>query len=73
MLALCWGLADGGWVRAPVAALLAIGSLAVALEGAIPSNAYFIASSAVLLVAGIVVARELLRVPDDWLGRSLAS
>jgi hypothetical protein len=67
MLALCWGLADGGWVRAPAAALLAIGSLAVALEGAIPSNAYFIASSALLLVAGVVVARELLRVPDEWL------
>jgi hypothetical protein len=67
MLALCWGLADGGWVSVPAAALLAVGSLAVALEGVIPSNAYFIVSSALLLVAGVLVARELLRVPDAWL------
>lgn len=67
MLALCWGLARGGAVSPPAATLLAAGSLAVALEGAIPSNAYFIASAALWLLAGIVVARELLRVPDGRL------
>ena len=67
MLALCWGLADGGWARVPAVALLAVGSLAVSLEGVIASNAYFIVSSALFLAGGAAVARELLRVPDDWL------
>jgi hypothetical protein len=67
MLALCWGLADGGWARVPAVALLALGSLAVALEGVIASNAYFIASSVLFLVGGAAVARELLRIPEDWL------
>jgi hypothetical protein len=67
MLALCGGLADGGWARVPAVALLAVGSLAVSLEGVIASNAYFIVSSALFLVGGAAVARELLRVPDDWL------
>jgi hypothetical protein len=39
------GLADGGWARVPAVALLAVGSLAVAFEGVIASNAYFIVSS----------------------------
>jgi len=67
MLALCWGLARGGAVSPAAATLLAAGSLAVALEGAIPSNAYFIASAALWLLAGIVVARELMRLPDGRL------
>jgi hypothetical protein len=67
MLALSWGLADGGWTSLPAAGLLAVGSFAVVLEGAIASNTYFIVSSALFLVGGIAVARELLRVPDDWL------
>jgi hypothetical protein len=67
MLALSWGLARGGWASARAAALLALGSLAVAIEGVIASNAYFIASSALLLVGGLAVARELLRVADGRL------
>ena len=64
MLALCWGLARGGWVRASAAALLALGALAVAIEGLVASNAYFIASSALFLVGGVAVARELFRLAD---------
>jgi hypothetical protein len=67
MLALSWGLARGGWVGAPAAALLALGALAVAIEGLVASNAYFIASSALFLVGGVAVARELLRVADGRL------
>jgi len=67
MLALCWGLADGGWARVPAVALLAAGSIAVALEGAIANNTYFIISSALFLVGGAAVARELLRVSNEWL------
>ncbi len=61
MLALAWGLARSKLVGVPAAALLAAGALAVAIEGAIPSNAYFIASSALFLVAGIAVAVQLRR------------
>ena len=67
MLALSWGLVHGRWVSPAAAALLALGALAVAIEGAIPSNAYFIASSALLLAGGAAVARELWRLPDGRL------
>ena len=54
-------------MSAPAAALLAVGSLAVAIEGLVPSNAYFIASSALFLLGSAGVARELLRVADGRL------
>jgi hypothetical protein len=63
MFALAWGLARGGFLSTPAAALLGVAALAVAVEGMIPDNAYFIASSALFLVAGTVAARELSRVP----------
>jgi hypothetical protein len=67
MLALASGLARGGWVSTAAAALLGIGALAVAVEGTIPSNAYFIVSSALFWVGGIAVARELAKLPDGHL------
>ena len=67
LLALAWGLAGGGWVSAPAAVLFALGAFAVAIEGLVPSNAYFIASSALFLLGSAGVARELLRVADGRL------
>lgn len=64
MLALAWGLARDRWAKPAPAALFGLGALAVAFEGAIPSNAYFIASSALFLVGSAAVARDLLRTPD---------
>ena len=65
MLGLCWGLARSGRIGAPAAALLGVGAVAVAVEGMIPDNAYFIASSGLFLLGGIAVARELSRQLDD--------
>ena len=64
MLALATGLARGGWVGKPAAVLLGLGALAVAIEGTIPDNAYFIASSGLFLLAGILVAGELGRIDE---------
>ena len=64
MLALAWAAARGGWIGAPAAVLLGAGSLAVWLEGLIPDNAYFIASSALLLVGGVAAARDVARLDD---------
>jgi hypothetical protein len=61
MLALAWGLARGAYLSTPAAVLLGVAALAVAVEGMIPDNAYFIASSALFLLAGAVAARELSR------------
>jgi hypothetical protein len=63
MLALAWGLARGRALSTPAAALLGLAAVAVAVEGMIPNNAYFIASSALFLIAGAVAARELSRAP----------
>jgi hypothetical protein len=49
-----YALAVLGFVGGMLAA-----TVAVAIEGMIPDNAYFIASSALFLVAGIVVAVQL--------------
>ena len=67
LLALARGLAGGGWVSAPAAVVFALGAFAVAIEGLVPSNAYFIASSALFLLGGAGVARALSRVPDGRL------
>jgi hypothetical protein len=44
--------------------LLAIGALMVGIEGGVPNNAYFIASSAVWLAGGIAVAIAIARMSD---------
>jgi small-conductance mechanosensitive channel len=67
MLALAWGLARGAWVSRWAAALLGLGALAVAIEGTIASNAYFVGSSGLFLIGAAAVARELSRVPDTRL------
>lgn len=67
MLALALGLARGNWAGRPAAALLGVGALAVAVEGTIANNAYFIASSGLFLVGAIAVARDLGRLPDGRL------
>ena len=47
------------------AALLALASVLVGLEGTIHSNAFFIVGSVALLAAGLLVAAELFRMSDD--------
>jgi hypothetical protein len=59
LLGLAWGLARAGLASPAAAALLGVGAVAVAIEGMVPDNAYFIASSGLFLLAAIVVAREL--------------
>lgn len=61
MLGLAWGLARDRWARPAAAALFGLGAFAVAFEGAVASNAYFIASSALFLIGAAAVARELWR------------
>jgi hypothetical protein len=60
MVVLAWGAAARIGVRA--ASLLGAGALLVGLEGLVAENAYFIASSGVLLIggidAGIAIARD---------------
>jgi hypothetical protein len=51
-VALCWGAARVGILGRGAAAVLAAGTIAVGLEGVVQDNAYFIASSALLLVGG---------------------
>lgn len=59
MVALAWGAAAeiGRWP----AALLALGIVLVGLEGLVQDNAYFIASSAVLLAGGLAAGTAILR------------
>ncbi|MGH2962513.1 MAG: hypothetical protein ACRDL3_10025 [Solirubrobacterales bacterium] len=66
MVALAWGAARIGALPAASAALLAIATVAVGLEGVIQDNAYFIASSGLLLVAGTWAGSLILRNPDPW-------
>jgi hypothetical protein len=51
-------------LRAAPAALLALGTIAVGLEGVVQDNAYFIASSALLLLGGAWAGFEILRLDD---------
>jgi hypothetical protein len=51
-------------IPAWAAALLGLGAVLVAIEGAVASNWYFIASSAVLLAGGAAVARAIARMDD---------
>lgn len=52
MVALSWGAWRVGILGAGAAAILAAGTIAVGLEGVVQDNAYFIASSALLLLGG---------------------
>ena len=47
------------------AALLGIGTVMVGIEGAVPSNAYFIVSSAVFLLGGVDAGIAVVRLPDE--------
>jgi hypothetical protein len=64
MVALCWGAARIGTLGRAPAAVLAAGTIAVGLEGVVQDNAYFIASSAVLLVGGVWSGLSILRADD---------
>jgi hypothetical protein len=64
MLMLAIGAARAGAVPAWAGALLAVAVLMVGTETQIVSNAYFIAGAAVFLVAGVAMARSLLRMSD---------
>jgi hypothetical protein len=64
MVALAWGAARAGALRTAPAALLIAGTLAVGIEGVVQDNAYFIASSALLLIGGAWAGGELLRLED---------
>jgi hypothetical protein len=65
MVALAYGAARSGLIGARPAALLALGTTLVGIEGAVASNAYFIASSAVFLAGGIDTGIAVLRLPDE--------
>jgi hypothetical protein len=51
----------GGWIHNRAANLLGVAAFAVALEGLIADNTYFIASAALLLIGGVDCCRDLLR------------
>jgi hypothetical protein len=52
LVVLCWGAARAGILGRGAAAVLAAGTIAVGLEGVVQDNAYFIVSSALLLIGG---------------------
>jgi hypothetical protein len=60
-----WGAARAGALSAGSAVLLGLGTIAVGLEGVIQDNAYFIASSALLLAGGVWSGAAILRLGDD--------
>jgi hypothetical protein len=64
MVALCWGATRIGTLGWAPAAVLAAGTVAVGFEGVVQDNAYFIASSAVLLVGGVWSGLSILRADD---------
>ena len=68
-LALTIGAARQGALPAWVAGVLALATLMVGTETAIPSNAYFIAGAAVLLVGGAAAAAVLWRMSDAEFAR----
>jgi hypothetical protein len=65
LVALAWGAARAGALSAGSAVLLGLGTIAVGLEGVIQDNAYFIASSALLLAGGVWSGAAILRLGDD--------
>lgn len=64
MVALSWGAARIGALPAASAVLLALATVAVGLEGVVQDNAYFIASSALLLLGGAWAGTSILRLED---------
>jgi hypothetical protein len=66
MVVLAWGAARAGALGAAPAVLLSAGTIAVGLEGVVQDNAYFIASSALLLLGGAWSGLDVLRLPDPW-------
>jgi hypothetical protein len=64
MVALAYGAAHAGLIGARPAALLALGTTLVGIEGAVASNAYFIASSAIFLVGGLDAGIAVLRLRE---------
>jgi hypothetical protein len=64
MVALAVGAARQHSVPAWAGGLLALGALAVGLEGVVQDNAYFIASSAILALGGAAVGASVLRLDD---------
>jgi hypothetical protein len=66
LVALAWGANRAGALPAAPAALLAVGTIAVGLEGVIQDNTYFIASSALLLLGGAWCGFTILRTADPW-------
>jgi hypothetical protein len=64
LVALAWGAARAGVLRAAPAVLLALGTIAVGLEGVVQDNTYFIASSALLLLGGAWAGFAILRLDD---------
>lgn len=63
-IALAWGAARVGALAAMPAVLLALGTIAVGLEGVIQDNTYFILSSALLLLGGSWAGFAILRLSD---------
>jgi hypothetical protein len=64
MVALCWGAVRVGTLGRAAAAVLAAGTIAVGLEGVVQDNAYFVASSALLLLGGASSGLTILRSTD---------
>jgi len=65
MVALAWGAVRAGALPAAPAWLLALGTVAVGLEGVVQDNAYFVASSALLLAGGLWSGIVLLGLSDE--------
>jgi hypothetical protein len=63
-IALAWGVARAGALAAVPAVLLALGTIAVGLEGVIQDNTYFILSSGLLLLGGSWAGFTILRLSD---------
>jgi hypothetical protein len=63
-IALAWGAARAGALAAVPAVLLALGTIAVGLEGVIQDNTYFILSSGLLLLGGSWAGFTILRLSD---------
>ena len=64
LVTLAWAAARAGVLGPAPAALLALGTIAVGLEGVVQDNTYFIASSALLLLGGAWAGVTILRLDD---------
>jgi hypothetical protein len=64
LVTLAWAAARAGVIGPAPAALLALGTIAVGLEGVVQDNTYFIASSALLFLGGAWAGVAILRLDD---------